>query len=56
MPWTTYRSTKFRDALQAARLAGGSAEAAALIGPNGHINAFTAIGQGADKIAAFLAN
>jgi len=35
--------------------AGGSAEGGTLIGPNGHLNAFTAIGQGADKITAFLA-
>jgi hypothetical protein len=35
--------------------AGGSAEGGTLVGPNGHLNAFTAIGQGADKIAAFLA-
>jgi len=35
--------------------AGGSIESGTLVGPNGHINAFTAIGQGADKITAFLA-
>ena len=34
---------------------GGSVGGGALVGPNGHLNAFTAIGQGADKIAAFLA-
>ena len=33
----------------------GSAEGVTLLGPNGHLDAFTAIGQGADKITAFLA-
>jgi len=35
--------------------AGGSVESGTLVGPNGHLNAFTAIGPEADKIAAFLA-
>jgi homoserine O-acetyltransferase len=35
--------------------AGASVESATLIGPNGHLNALTQIGQGADKITAFLA-
>jgi homoserine O-acetyltransferase len=44
-----------RETLQKISAAGGSADSAVLIGPNGHLDAFTAIGQGADKIAAFLA-
>jgi homoserine O-acetyltransferase len=44
-----------RETLEKINVAGGSAEAGALVGPNGHLNAFTAIGQGADKITAFLA-
>jgi homoserine O-acetyltransferase len=44
-----------RETLEKISAAGGSAEAGALVGPNGHLNAFTAIGQGADKITAFLA-
>ena len=44
-----------RETLQKITGAGGSAESATLVGPNGHLNAFTAIGQGADKIAVFLA-
>jgi hypothetical protein len=36
------------------RCAGGSTESAVLIGPNGHLDAFTAIGQGAENITAFL--
>ena len=44
-----------RETLQKITETGGSAEGAALVGPNGHLNAFTAIGQGADKIATFLA-
>jgi hypothetical protein len=32
-----------------------SLKIATLVGPNGHLNAFTAIGQGAEKITAFLA-
>ena len=44
-----------RETLQKITEAGGSAEGATLVGPNGHLNAFTAIGQGADKIAVFLA-
>jgi homoserine O-acetyltransferase/O-succinyltransferase len=35
--------------------AGGSVESATLVGPNGHLNAITAIGQAANKITAFLA-
>jgi hypothetical protein len=35
--------------------AGASVESATLIGPNGHLNALTQIGQEADKITAFLA-
>jgi homoserine O-acetyltransferase/O-succinyltransferase len=44
-----------REMVQKITEAGGSAESGTLIGPNGHLDAFTAIGQGADKIAAFLA-
>jgi homoserine O-acetyltransferase len=44
-----------RETLQKISAAGGSADSAVLIGPNGHLDAFTAIGQGADKIATFLA-
>src|SRR5262249_19016499 len=44
-----------RETLEKIAAAGGSVESGALVGPNGHLNAFTAIGQGADKIAAFLA-
>ena len=44
-----------RETLEKIAAAGGSVESGVLVGPNGHLNAFTAIGQGADKIAAFLA-
>jgi homoserine O-acetyltransferase len=44
-----------RETLEKIAAAGGLVESGALVGPNGHLNAFTAIGQGADKIAAFLA-
>lgn len=44
-----------RETLEKITEAGGSAEGGTLIGPNGHFNACSAIGQGADKIAAFLA-
>jgi homoserine O-acetyltransferase/O-succinyltransferase len=44
-----------RETLEKIAAAGGSAEGATLVGPNGHLNAFTAIGQGAEKITAFLA-
>ncbi|HET8918073.1 MAG TPA: homoserine O-acetyltransferase [Xanthobacteraceae bacterium] len=44
-----------RETLQKIAEAGGSVESGTLVGPNGHLDAFTAIGQGADKIAAFLA-
>jgi homoserine O-acetyltransferase len=44
-----------RETLEKITAAGGSVEGGALVGPNGHLNAFTAIGQGADKITAFLA-
>ncbi len=44
-----------RETLQKITAAGGSVESGELIGPNGHLNAFTAIGQGAEKITAFLA-
>jgi len=44
-----------RETLEKIAAAGGSVGGGALVGPNGHLNAFTAIGQGADKIAAFLA-
>jgi len=44
-----------RETLEKITAAGGSAEGVALLGPNGHLDAFTAIGQGADKITAFLA-
>ncbi len=44
-----------RETLEKITAAGGSAEGGALVGPNGHLNAFTAIGQGAEKITAFLA-
>jgi len=35
--------------------AGTSVESATLVGPNGHINAFTQITQRAGQITAFLA-
>jgi homoserine O-acetyltransferase len=44
-----------RETLEKITAAGGSAEGGALVGPNGHLNALTAIGQGAEKITAFLA-
>jgi hypothetical protein len=44
-----------RETLEKIAAAGGSVESGTLVGPNGHLNAFTAIGQGADKITAFLA-
>jgi homoserine O-acetyltransferase len=44
-----------RETLEKIAAAGGSAEGATLVGPTGHLNAFTAIGQGAEKITAFLA-
>jgi homoserine O-acetyltransferase/O-succinyltransferase len=34
--------------------AGASVESGTLVGPNGHLNAVTQIGQGAEKIEAFL--
>lgn len=44
------------ETLQKITEAGGSAESARLVGPNGHIDAFIAIGQGSEKIAAFSLN
>jgi|SRR5690349_15444525 pimeloyl-ACP methyl ester carboxylesterase len=44
-----------RETLQKIAEAGGLVESGTLVGPNGHLDAFTAIGQGADKITAFLA-
>jgi homoserine O-acetyltransferase len=44
-----------RETIQKITAAGGSTESATLIGPNGHLDAFTAIAADADKIAAFLA-
>ena len=44
-----------RETLQKIAEAGGSVQSGTLVGPNGHLDAFTEIGQGADKIAAFLA-
>ena len=35
--------------------AGTSVESGTLTGPNGHLNGIAQIGQGADKITAFLA-
>jgi homoserine O-acetyltransferase/O-succinyltransferase len=43
-----------RETLQKIAEAGRSVESGTLVGPNGHLDAFTAIVQGADKIAAFL--
>jgi homoserine O-acetyltransferase/O-succinyltransferase len=43
-----------RETVEKIGAAGGSAESATLIGPNGHLDAFTAIGQDADKITTFL--
>lgn len=44
-----------RETLQRIAEAGGSVESGTLVGPNGHLDAFTVIGQGAEKITAFLA-
>jgi homoserine O-acetyltransferase/O-succinyltransferase len=44
-----------RETLQKIAEAGGSVESGTLVGPNGHLDAFTVIGQGAEKITAFLA-
>ncbi len=44
-----------RETLQKIAESGGSVESGTLVGPNGHLDAFTAIGQGAEKITAFLA-
>ena len=43
-----------RETVEKIIAAGGSAESATLIGPNGHLDAFTAIGQDTDKITTFL--
>ena len=44
-----------RETLEKIAEAGGSVQSGTLVGPNGHLDAFTEIGQGAAKIAAFLA-
>jgi homoserine O-acetyltransferase/O-succinyltransferase len=44
-----------QETIQKIAAAGGSVESGTLVGPNGHLNAFTQIAQGADKITAFLA-
>jgi homoserine O-acetyltransferase len=44
-----------QETIQKIAAAGGSVESGTLVGPNGHLNAFTQIVQGADKITAFLA-
>jgi homoserine O-acetyltransferase len=44
-----------QETMQKIAEAGGSVEGGKLMGPNGHINSLVAIGQQAEKIAAFLA-
>jgi homoserine O-acetyltransferase/O-succinyltransferase len=43
------------DTIQKIAAAGTSVESGTLTGPNGHLNGIAQIGQGADKISAFLA-
>jgi len=45
-----------RETLEKISAAGGSVESGALVGPNGHLNAFTAIGQDAEKSRHFSAD
>ena len=44
-----------QEAIQRIATAGTSVESATLVGPNGHINAFTQITQRAGQITAFVA-
>src|SRR5262249_39129631 len=43
-----------QETIQKIGATGGSVESATLVGPNGHLNAITEIGQAASKITAFL--
>ena len=49
-----FAESSVQETIQKIAGAGGSVESATLAGPNGHLNAITAIGQAANKITAFL--
>jgi hypothetical protein len=50
-----FAESSIQETIQKIASAGGSVESAPLLGPNGHLNAITQIGQAADKITKFLA-
>ncbi|HYA04684.1 MAG TPA: homoserine O-acetyltransferase [Xanthobacteraceae bacterium] len=50
-----YYEPIMRETIEKIAAAGGSVESGTLIGPNGHLDAFTAIGPKAAEITAFLA-
>jgi hypothetical protein len=49
-----FAESSAKETIQKIAGAGGSIESATLMGPNGHLNAITQIGQAANKITAFL--
>ena len=49
-----FAESSVQETIQKIGAAGGSVESATLVGPNGHLNAITEIGQAASKITAFL--
>jgi homoserine O-acetyltransferase/O-succinyltransferase len=49
-----FAESSVQETIQKMAAAGQSVESATLLGPNGHLNAITEIGQAASKITAFL--
>ena len=49
-----FAESSIEETIQKIAGAGGSVQSATLLGPNGHLNAITEIGQAANKITAFL--
>jgi homoserine O-acetyltransferase len=49
-----FAESSVQETIQKIGATGGSVESATLVGPNGHLNAITEIGQAASKITAFL--
>lgn len=49
-----FAESSIQETIQKIGAGGGSVESATLMGPNGHLNAITEIGQAANKITAFL--
>ena len=49
-----FAESSVQETIQKIGATGGSVESATLVGPNGHLNAITEIGQAASKITSFL--